>query len=221
MPVIRRIASLLGRLRRDTSGVAVIEYAFTAPIFLTLFLSGAEVTNFTLAKLRVSQLALHVADNGSRIGSDSILALKQISEAQINDLLIGAGLQAGTLDLKGRGRVILYSLEPMASPNQSKFYVHWRRCFGDRAYDGSYPQGKDHLTAIGPPGKEVEAVPPGGGVMYVEVEYEYQPLISGRLVPTRVMRDTAAMVVRDERDFNGGVNKSGIYNSENATASTC
>ncbi len=219
--MIRRLTALLRRLRRDTSGVAVIEYAFTAPIFLTLFLSGAEITNFTIAKLRVGQLALHVADNGSRVGSDSILALKQISEAQINDLLIGASLQAGSLDLKTHGRVILYSLEPMASPNQSKFYVHWRRCFGDRAYDGSYPQGQTNLTAIGPAGKQVDAVPPGGGVMYVEVEYEYKPLISARLVPTRVMRDTAAMVVRDERDFNGGVGGSGIYNNEGVTASTC
>ncbi len=217
----RRFIRHLRRLLGDRSGVAAIEYALTAPIMLTLFLSGAEIANYTIAKLRVSQIALHVADNGSRIGSDTVLAVKQISEAQINDLLIGASLQAGTLDLESRGKVILYSLERMASPNADKFYVHWRRCLGNRSYDGSQPQGKTNLTDIGPAGKQVTFVPDGGAIMYVEVEYEYQPLISARLVPSTVLKDTAAMVVRDDRDLNGGVNGSGLFNNEGATASTC
>lgn len=215
-----KLRAVIARLRGDLSGVAAVEFALTAPIVLTMFLSGAELTNYAIAKMRVSQLALHVADNGSRIGTDSVLALKQVSEAQINDLLIGANLQAGTLDLEERGRIILYSLEPMANPNQAKFYVHWRRCYGERVYNGSYSQGTDNLTAIGPVGKQVTSVPSGGGVMYAEVEYEYKPLISARLVPSTIMRDTAAMIVRDDRDYSGN-GGTGVYNNENATASTC
>ncbi len=211
-----KVRSLLARLRGDGSGVAAVEFALTAPIVLTLFLSGAELTNFAIAKMRISQIALHVADNGSRIGQDSPLSLKTISETQINDLLIGANLQAGNMDLLHRGRVILSSLEPMPSPNQAKFKVHWQRCFGEKVYPSTYgDQGQANLSAFGPAGKQITNVPVGGAVMYVEVAYNYKPLISGHLVPSSVLKDTAAMLVRDERDMTT------VYNTENVTASGC
>ncbi len=216
-----RLRSLLARLRGNSSGVAAVEYALTAPIVLTLFLSGAELTNYTIAKLRVSQIALHVADNGSRIGTDSPLSLKQISETEINDLLTGAKLQAGTLNLQGRGRVIVSSLEQMASPNQTKFYVHWQRCYGNKVWPSSYgDQGASMLTYFGPAGKQVTSVPSGGAVIYVEVAYDYKPLISARLIPTTVLKDVATMVVRDDRDLSGNGN-TGVYNTEHVTASSC
>lgn len=212
---------LLARLRADRRGIAAVEYALSAPIILSIFLSGAEITNYTIAKMRVSQIALHVADNGSRIGTDSLLSNPQISEAQINDLLTGANLQAGGLDLRGHGRVIVSSLEPMANPNTSnRFKIRWQRCFGSKVYRSSYGlQGATELTGMGPSGRQVTA-PDNSGVIYVEVAYDYQPLISAQLAPNAVLHDVAAMVIRDERDLagNGGV---GIYNSENVTASTC
>jgi Flp pilus assembly protein TadG len=210
----------LARLLADKSGVAAVEFALTAPIVLTLFLGGAEITNYTIAKMRVSQIALHIADNGSRIGTDSVLALKQISEAQINDLMIGAQLQAGNLDLANRGRVILSSLEPMAG-NTNRFYIHWQRCYGAKVHPSTYgDQGATNLTTMGPPGKQVTSVTTGTAVMYVEVAYNYRPLVSGRLVPHAVIRDVAAMVVRDDRDFSGN-GGTGVYNNEGATPSSC
>ncbi len=219
--MIMAARALLARLRGDIGGVAAIEFALSAPIIFALFLSGAEITNYTITKLRISQIALHVADNGSRIGSDSDLSLKQVSEAQINDLMVGANLQAGGLDLLHRGRVILSSVEPMASPNQAKFRIHWQRCYGQKVYASSYgDEGKTNMTDIGPAGKQIKTVPDKGGVMYVEVAYDYKPLISGSLVPHSVITDTAAMVVRDDRDFDG-VNHTGLYNTENALPSKC
>lgn len=212
---------LFGRLRRDRSGIAAVEFALSAPIILTLFLSGAELTNYTIVKLRVSQIALHVADNGSRIGTDSLLTAPQISEAQINDLLVGANLQAGTLDLQHHGRIIVSSLEPMANPNTGGLYkIHWQRCFGDKVYPSSYgDEGATNITGMGPAGQQVTA-PDGSGVIYVEVAYDYQPLISSRLVPNTVIHDVAAMTIRDDRDFDGN-GGTGVYNTESVTTSTC
>jgi len=215
------LSALLVRLRRDQSGLAAVEYALSAPIILSIFLSGAELTNFTIAKMRVSQLALHVADNGSRIGTDSLLTNPQITEAQINDLLAGANLQAGGLDLRNHGRIIVSSFEPVANPNtNSRFRIRWQRCFGAKVYPSSYGrQGDTNLTGMGPTGRQVTA-PDNSGVIYVEIAYDYQPLISSRLAPRGILHDVAAMVVRDERDF-GGNNGVGIYNPDNVTASTC
>lgn len=223
--MIQAICNRLGRLHANTSGVAAVEFALGAPIVLSIFVSGAELTNFAITKMRISQVALHVADNGSRIGTDSPLSIKQISEAQINDLMTGADLQAGELDLLHHGRVILSSLEPIAAPTNptGKFKVRWQRCHGDKVFPSSYgDQGQTDLTYFGPPGQQVTAVPDGGAVIYVEVSYDYQPLISGRLAPSRTMHEVAAMVVRDERDFSGPTGSTtGIYNNEGVTPSVC
>jgi Flp pilus assembly protein TadG len=219
-----RLRALVARLRGNASGIAAVEFALTAPIVLTIFLSGAELTNYAIARMRISQIALHIVDNASRIGSDTALSVKRISETQINDLFIGANLQAGTLGLQSRGKVILYSLEALTS-NPAQFKVHWQRCYGNKVYAASQNQGATNLTAIGPAGRQVTSVPPLTAVMYVEVAYNYKPLISSRLVPTTTLTDTAAMIVRDDRDLDGDdthtTGGSGVYNAAGATPSLC
>lgn len=218
---MRPLAASLHRLRGDSSGLAAVEFALTSPIILAMFLSGAELTNYAITKLRISQIALHVADNASRIGTNSLLTAPQISETQINDLLIGANLQAGALSLSTRGRVIVSSLEPVANPNTTtKFKIRWQRCYGGKTYASSYGvQGDTNKNNMGPVGQTV-TTPDDTAVMFVEVAYDYQPLISSRLVPTTVIKDIAAMTVRDNRDYAGN-GETGVYNNEGATPSTC
>jgi hypothetical protein len=223
--MMKALPFAMSRLMRDCSGVAAVEWALSAPLVLTMFLNGAELTNYAIAKMRVSQIALHVADNASRIGTDSLLTAPQISETQINDLLLGANLQGGGLDLQNHGRVIVSSLEPIAPPTNptGKFKVHWQRCYGAKVFPSSYgDQGNTNLTHFGPVGKQVSAVPETGGVIYVEVAYDYQPLISAKLVPSGMMHDVATMVVRDDRDYVGPTGSTtGIYNNEGVTGSSC
>jgi len=211
----------LRHLIRHRSGVAAVEFALTAPLILTIFLGGAELTNFAITRMRVSQIALHVADNASRIGANSLLTAPQISEVQINDLFLGANLQAGALDLKTRGRVIVSSFEAVASPNTTqKFIIRWQRCYGDKAWLSSYGKaGTTKLDDIGPDGQKVTA-PDDTAVIFVEVAYDYKPLIAGRFVGNTLIRDIAAMTVRDQRDYEGPDGK-GIYNEEGVTPSSC
>jgi len=72
---------------------------------------------------------------------------------------------------------------------------------------------------MGPTGRAVTA-PDGSAVMYVEIAYDYQPLFSARFAPNLVIHDVGAMVVRNDRDFNGN-GGTGVYNNEGMTASTC
>lgn len=208
-------------LARDRRGLAAVEFALAAPLVLSLFLVGSEIANFTIVKMRVSQAALHIADNASRIGTKQLLSNPRISEAQINDLLTGAGLQAGSLDLFARGRVIISSVEPMANPNTTNRYkIHWQRCKGTKVWPSSYgAQGASNLTGVGAAGRQVTA-PDGGGVIYVEVAYDYRPLVSAKFAPAATIREIAAMTVRDDRDYDGP-DGGGIYNSEGAPVATC
>ncbi|MDF7774516.1 pilus assembly protein [Sphingomonas sp. AOB5] len=210
------------RLGRDTSGLALLEFAFSLPILLVLSLTGAELTNYIITRMRVSQIALQLADNAARIGSGGQLTAKTISETDINDLLTGAGLQAGELNLYTYGRVLISSLEP--DPNNSgKYRITWQRCRGTLTSHastwGTYgvTTGTNrgvNMDGMGPTGRQSIA-PVGGGTMFVEVYYEYQPLVKSSLAPSANMTEYASMMVRDARDYTR------IYNSENAAISSC
>lgn len=214
------------RLLRDGSGIAAVEFAAALPFMLGVFMAATEITNYTITKMRVSQIALQVADNGSRIGTDSLLTDPQITEADINDLLTGAGAQAANLDLYTHGRVIISSLEPVANPNTTnRFKIRWQRCRGVKAATSSHGvQGDTNLTGMGPTDRTV-TTPDDAGVIYVQVIYDYQPLFTSVVLPNTTFNEVAAMTVRDKRDYNGptsGTNANiGIYTVSGVTASTC
>ena len=207
------------RLVSDTSGVALLEFALSLPILLALSLTGAELTNYIISRMRISQIALHLADNAARIGSGSQLQAKTISEADINDLLTGAGMQSGELALFTHGRVIISSLEPDPA-NSGKNRIRWQRCRGAKtAQVSAYgPANTTNLNGIGKTGRLATA-PTDGATMYVEVYYEYQPLLKASFAPNTNFREEASMMVRDRRDTVGGTN--GVYAVNGVTASSC
>ena len=226
---------LIRRLKDDNSGLALLEFALILPIVLTMTLTGAEITNYVTTKMRISQLALHLADDAARMGTGSQLSAKTISEADINDLFIGANLQAGELALSSRARVILTDLEPVANPNPTplRYKIGWKRCYGAKtAYTAKYPRADqtnvNSLTGIGPSGREVGAQD-DNATMFVEVYYEYKPLIGlGTFAPTANFTEIASMSVRDRRDLSDDSNlgaaalhPNGVYKVTGVTASTC
>ena len=217
------ITRSISRLGNDISGLALLEFAFILPIFLTMCLTGAEMTNYITTKMRVSQLALHLADNAARMGSGPRLAAKQINEGDINDLFIGAQLQSGELDLRSNGRVILSDLRP-DDTNTGKFKIGWRRCYGLKtSYIRQYPtaSGTANLAGIGPAARQVTARP-DNPTMFVELFYTYVPLVGrGTLAPTTTFTEIASMAVRDRRDLTGGPDENGIYTVNGVTPSTC
>lgn len=215
-----RVLHLPGTLARDRRAVAVVEFGLALPFMTMIAFTGAELTNYVTTKMRVSQLALHVADNAARIGTGTVLANKQITEAQINDLFTGAGLQSSRLDLFANGRVILSSLEPVSNPNpNNRFRIRWQRCRGAKTWTSSYGLAGDTNLAGIAVGGQIATAPDDGALMFVEIAYNYQPLIARLFVPGGQITATAAMTVRDQRDFGGGAN--GIYNNENVVPSTC
>jgi hypothetical protein len=125
------------RLRLDQSGVAMLEFALSLPIVLALGLYGVEISNLALANLKLSQIALALADNASRVGVANQLAQQQLREFDINDVLQAARLQGEDLKLTANGRITLSSLEESGGVQR----IHWQRCIGlqkGAGYDSSY-----------------------------------------------------------------------------------
>ena len=227
--MIVHLRTFARRLRDNASGVALLEFALVLPVVILMSLTGAELTNYITVKMRISQLALQMADDAARAGTGTQLAAKQLSEADINDLFVGANLQSGELNLNANARVVLSSLEPVASPNTtSKYKIRWQRCYGQKtSYAPAFgTAGQTNLTGMGPAGRQVTAQD-DNATMFVEIYYVYQPLIGvGTRAPAANFTEIASMSVRDRRDTTDdsattNLHPNGVYKVSGVTASIC
>lgn len=222
------------RLAQAKSGLALMEFALTLPLVLTVGGYGIELSSVALTNMRISQYALNLADTTSRLGLDAGGGVIQLREADVNDAFQGIRLASTALDLATNGRVTLSSLENTKQTYDTAYVqrIHWQRCFGKMSgvnYDSSYgttkaTDGTSNTAAdagtvttagMGPTGGKVSA-PQDNAVMFVEINYNYKPLFGSMFVAPQVIRYTGSLLVRDNRDYRQ------IYNpTPAATASTC
>ena len=225
--------SRLRRLRADNRGNALIEFAFIMPVVLAMGGYGIELSYFTLANLRVSQYAVNLADNASRVGFSVAGGVTQLREADINDVLQGTRKESETLKLTEKGRVTISSLESVrqsydaaGAPRVQR--IHWQRCIGVMAgtgWDSTYGTapanaGKTNTAAdagtvmpngMGPTDRRVRAMN-DSGVMFVEINFRYRPLFGNLFFSPQRIHYAQSFVVRDNRDF------SRIYNDPTTPA---
>ena len=208
---LKRLKRTLSELAGNSSGLALIELAYSLPILLGIGMYGAEVANVAMVKMRVNQVSMHAADNASRIGEGSLLSAKKIYENDINDLFVGAHLQAGSyVDIFEHGRVIISSLQKHSDGGQ---YIHWQRCKGKKLHPSSYGTAGVNspsrpINGMGPTGAKITA-PDGQAVIFVEISYDYKPLISDKFTDIRTITTRSAFNVRDRRDLTQIYNQSG------------
>lgn len=193
----------------DTSGLALLEFAFTAPVILLIGMAGMETANLAIAHLQVSQIAMLVADNASR-------ARESIDEADIREIFTGVDLTGDTIDFSANARIILSSLERNGKAGADKGqWIRWQRCYGGNTrHSSSYGAENKGLNdsslaaGIGPVGKKIFATG-SSAINFAEVVYDYKPLVSDRFFGPTVIRYESAFVTR-ERDDQAMKNASAI-----------
>jgi Flp pilus assembly protein TadG len=206
--LMRKVRSL----RHDASGLALTEFAITAPVILLLGLGGVEMANYVMANLRISQLAMSVADNAGRVRTS-------IDEGDISEVMIGALKLGEPLNFSANGRIILSDLEQRTTtsgtggrgavtadnPNGYRQWIRWQRCAGALSVTSSYgvplnsaggqvtniddTTNPDHAAVEGASKIDGMGDPtnqisasPGMAVMVVEVVYNYQPVIPSDII---------------------------------------
>lgn len=211
--IIQRITAHSRSLAQNERGVAFIEFAFAAPIFLTLVLAGLEISNLAIAHLRVSQIAMTVADNAGRVDGG-------IDEANIHEVFAGAGVVGQSLEFEGHGRVVLSALEDNGQRGRDAGQmIRWQRCWGDLDIDPAYGVEGDGVdddsleNGLGSAGNRIVASP-NVAMMFVEATYEYQPLIASGFFDPPTIRYESAFNVRARRN-------NALSNTQNLTRLVC
>jgi hypothetical protein len=198
---------------QDTSGLALLEFAFTAPVMLLIGMAGMETANLAVAHLQVSQIAMLVADNASRVR-------ESIDEADVREIFTGADLTGDAIDFSPNARIILSNLEVNGKTGSAAGqWIRWQRCYGGNAsYGSSYGKENDGKNdsslrnGIGPVGNKITASA-STAINFAEVVYDYKPLISDRFFGDTVIRYESAFVAR-ERDDHALKNASSIPSRE-------
>lgn len=208
------------RLAGDRSGVAMVEFAFTAPLVLGMGMLGTETAYLVITHMKVSQVAMQVADNASRIGEQDVLTARKVFERDINEVLVGAEKLGETINIFEQGRVIVSSLQRNADGGQ---WVAWQRCRGAKVYDSAFGVEGDGQTGtsfagMGATGREITASQ-GTAVMFVEVAYDFDSLTPFDIFEGQTITYTAAFNVRDSRDLTqlhpgGPVADCGVYSPD-------
>jgi hypothetical protein len=198
-------------------GVAAIETALILPLLFLLGFGGMELANYLLVHSRLSQIALGLADNASRIGGTT----GQVHIRDIQEIFVGAEYQSNGMDWKNNGRMILSSLEVRkdTADKKDKQKIHWQRCFGGLAHPSSYGDQGEYLGeadaedgGMGPDGNKIKATA-GTAVMFVELAYNYNPIVMPDLIGEQKITYTAAFNVREARDLDAN-DKMGIIHPE-------
>lgn len=207
-----RLAQHFGHLLRDSSGTSLIEFAFILPVILTMGAFGTETAQRSIVNMQVSQLALSVADNASRLGqTDNAAVVPTITEVDVDSVMFGALEQGRSIGIETNGRIILSSLERDATTGDQ--FIHWQRCRGGLDVDSDYgpetPAGPVGAGLTGMGQSTLITARNGSAVMYVEVEYEYEPLFSMFSSGNQIIRQEAAFVVRDDRNLTPGITGGG------------
>lgn len=196
-------AQRLGRsLARDTSGLALVEFAFAAPLLLGMGMLGTDTAYLVITHMQVSQIAMQVADNVSRVGEQDVLTARKVFERDIAETLIGAEKLGENISIFQRGRIIISSLQRNADGGQT---IKWQRCRGALNHTSSFGLEGDGATGtgfpgMGRPGSYITASQ-GTAVMFVEVVYDFEPITPITVFNGRRISYTAAFNVRDNRDL--------------------
>jgi Flp pilus assembly protein TadG len=221
--------NLLRNLKNNESGTVLVEFAFALPFFTTFAFTAIELTNYVNANTQVSQVAITLADNVSRAKQNVTIGLPQLREIDINDAFEGVRLQSRNLNVFNNGRVIITSLQQV--PGTSRQWIAWQRCRGTLNVTSNYgveDQGRTGTTFAGiTKNNTLYIAPANEAIIFVEMTYNYKPLIGGWLIGDKVIRKQASYYVRDERNLGagnttGGANLNGVFNpTPSAPSMTC
>jgi hypothetical protein len=168
-------------LARDVRGLALVEFAYTLPLFLGFGLVGLEFTNVVLARQKTERIAATLAD---------LVAGNQVppNERQMGDMFAAVPEIARPFGFGGEGNVVITAVIGLHDPAEGgvRNKIAWQRCLRT----GSHPsrigrQWAGSADIIEGPSVDLPGALELGQnqmVIVAEVHFPYRPVIGEPLV---------------------------------------
>jgi Flp pilus assembly protein TadG len=170
--------SLLRRLKRDARGVALLEFAFVAPILLVLFVGGYQLMDATSAYRKVTRTVRTLGDlttqSTSLTGAQADQILNAANKVMAPYPTANAVLRISQVQISATGVAT----------------ISWSRALnGDRYVQGSpvtLPTGLNQ---------------PNTYLIYSEINYNYVPNVASSMLGPIPLRDTILMSPRNSNQI--------------------
>jgi Flp pilus assembly protein TadG len=170
--------SLLRRLKRDARGVALLEFAFVAPVLLILFVGGYQLMDATSAYRKVTRTVRTLADLTSQSTS--------LTGAQADQILNASNKVMAPYPTANA--VLRISQVQISATGVAT--ISW-----SRAANGSgYVQGSAVTLPTG-------LNQPNTYLIYSEINYNYVPNIASKILGPIPLRDTILMSPRNSNSI--------------------
>ncbi|MGB3471974.1 MAG: TadE/TadG family type IV pilus assembly protein [Erythrobacter sp.] len=179
--MLNHLIRFVRHLKSDTSGLALIEFAYTLPIFLGFGLVGIEFTNVVLAQQKSERVASTLAD---QIASNQLPP----SEEQIKDMFIAVAQISKPFEFAPEGNAILTAVIGVydAEDDEIQNKVAWQRCIAKDSFESNIG---DEWTATNDISEGPEVTLPNSlklsqnqMVIVSEVFFPYKEIVSAKLV---------------------------------------
>ncbi len=181
MTMTNTLLRKLRELKRDLSGLALIEFAYTLPIFVGFGLVGIEFTNVVLAHQKSERIAATIAD---QVASNQVPP----NERQIRDMFEAVELIAAPFDFSDNGNVIVTAVVGVRDIDDDEVQnkVAWQRCSVKDSYESAFGEewtGSEDVSE----GDEVDLpndiqLTQNQMVVIAEVFFPYDPIVSADIV---------------------------------------
>jgi hypothetical protein len=204
--MLSALARRLRALARDARGIAMVEFAYTLPIFIGFGLVGLEFTNVVLARQKTERIAATLAD---------LVAANQVppNERQIGDMFEAVPEIARPFGFADDGNVVITAVIGLEDQAEGglRNKVAWQRCLRSGSHQSAIGrQWNGSIDIIDGPSVDL----PGGlelgqnqMVIVAEVFFPYSPvmgqsLVDGILPDNNVFTETATFRTRGQAIMN-------------------
>ncbi len=169
------IAALLHRFRRDSRGIAMIEFGFALPILLTMTFGTVELSRYVLLHQKLDRIAMTIADLTAQS--------EELDETDVANIFAAVSHIGQPFAVNSSGLVILTSV----SRSGTQITVDWQR-FNAGAVTVASRIGQPGLAATLPDGL---VLLDGDNVIVSEVFYDFAPMLTGSLLGAQQLYHSA------------------------------
>ena len=161
------------RLRGNSEGVSIIEFALALPLLVGFTLGGFEMANYILASNTTQRMATMTADMVAQSGVGGV----STTEAQLYDLFYAIDVAAKPYDLRKNGRVVFSVIKGVRQSDNS-VRNEWADPVYAQQFDGNYVGVPVNLGCHSSQALPTfsRTLPPGEILAHAQVTYRYQPL---------------------------------------------
>ncbi len=161
----RRLRRGLRRLIGGREGVSLIEFAFMAPILVSLLIGSFEIARFVLLNQKLNRLASN--------SSDLVTRSETMSEAELDNIFAAGEFITSPFSMANKGVVVISSVSNPGPDDTTPPVVNWQQR-SDILVTFASEVGIEGGAASLPAGLTLRA---GQDIIISEVIYDFEPIM--------------------------------------------